>query len=77
MGKGIIGRDFLNNGLNASYKSLLSKFVYYFESDFPLKTHYKKGLKNSRCIVKGIKVSCQSMRFVNNLNINLTPTGKF
>jgi hypothetical protein len=61
---------YLNNGLNDSYKSLLSKFVYYFESYFPLKTYYKKEVKNSRYIVKRIKVSCQSRRFVNNLNRN-------
>jgi hypothetical protein len=77
MGKGIIGRDLFENDLNESYKLFFSKFVYYFESAFPIKTYYKKEeVKNSKCIIKGIKVSCQSMRFGNNLKRNLTLTRK-
>jgi hypothetical protein len=39
---------------------------------FPIKTYYKKEAKTSRWITKGIKVSCQRMRFLNDLKTNLT-----
>jgi hypothetical protein len=67
----------LKNVLNDSYELFLSKFVYYFESAFPIKTYYKKEeVKNSKCKIEGIKVSCPSMSFVNNLKRNLPLTRK-
>jgi len=69
---------YLNNDLNVSYKLFFSTFVYYFESASPIKTYCKKEeFKISKCVIKGIKVSCQSMRFVNYLKRNLTLTRKF
>ena len=63
---------FFLNDLNDSYKLFLSKFVYYYESAVAIKTYYKKEeVKDRKCIIKGIKVSCQSMIFINNLKRNL------
>ena len=68
---------YLINDLNDSYKLFFIKFVYYFESAFPIKTYYKKeDFKNIKCRIKGIKASCQNMRFVNNLKRNLSLTRK-
>jgi hypothetical protein len=68
---------YLKNDLNDIYKLFLSKFIYYFETAIPTKAYYKKEeVENSKRIIKGIKVLCQSMSFVNNVNRHLILTRK-
>jgi hypothetical protein len=59
---------YVQKGINEVYNQFLNKFLDYFNKVFPLKSTIKRDVKSNTCISKGIKVSSQKMRFLNNLN---------
>jgi hypothetical protein len=60
---------YVEKNVNELYQLYLfiSNFIYYFNRAFPLKLTMKRNIKNNSWISRGIKVSCQKMRFLNNL----------
>jgi hypothetical protein len=58
---------YVEKNVNELYQLFINKFLYYFNRAFPLKLTMKRNIKNNSWISRGIKVSCQKMRFLNNL----------
>jgi hypothetical protein len=58
---------YVEKSVNEIYKRFINKFLDYFNKIFLLKLSIRREVKNKTWISKGIKVSCQKMRFLNNL----------
>jgi hypothetical protein len=58
---------YLGKNVDELYQLFINKFLYYFTTVFPLKLVKKRDKKNKLWISRGIKVSCQKMRLLNNL----------
>jgi hypothetical protein len=63
---------FVERNVNEIYLLFINKFLYYFMRAFPLKLVIKSDRKDSLWISRGIKVSCQKMRFLNSLKCRLS-----
>jgi hypothetical protein len=58
---------YVQNGINEIYKQFIKKILDYFNKIFPLKSTIKRDVKSNTLISKGIKVSSQKIRVLNNL----------
>jgi hypothetical protein len=58
---------YLGKNVDELYQLFINKFLYYFTRAFPLKLVNKRNKRKILWISRGIKVSCQKMRLLNNL----------
>jgi hypothetical protein len=57
----------VEKNVNELYQIFLNKFFYYFMRAFRLKLEMKREHENNAWISSGIRISCQKMRFLNNV----------
>jgi hypothetical protein len=67
MGGNLPGKE-----LNELYQLFINRFSYYFMTALPLKLAMKREDKNNTWISRRIKVSCQKIKFLNNLKYRLS-----
>jgi hypothetical protein len=58
---------YVEKSVNEIYKQFINTFLDYFNKIFPLELLIRRDVKNKTWILKAIKMSCQKMRFLNNL----------